>query len=123
MAEPSSFLHALKRILKRQQLNGQVDSSNVTLEQAIKFFRLTPEKYFVQPRTRTAYCWDADSPEFGGIITLDSADVLVRGRILAHMQNIQIVDGIATVGHLAVADQKLEGRGVGKPSPIAWRVC
>ncbi|WP_297831497.1 hypothetical protein [Pseudomonas sp.] len=86
----------------------------MTIEQAIEIFRVAPEKYFVHPRMHTPYCWDAGSPGFGGINSLESADVLVEGHILAHLRNVQIRDGIATVGHFAVADQKLEGLGVGQ---------
>jgi hypothetical protein len=110
----ASIWNGIKRILFWQTLHEQADSSAVSIEQAIKMFRAAPEKYFVHPRMHTSYCWDASSPGLGGIQTLDNADVLVAGRVLAHIQNVQISDGTAIVGHFAVADKKLEGHGIGR---------
>jgi hypothetical protein len=109
----ASTWNRLKRILVLQTQREQADTSNVTIELAIKMFRAAPEKYFVLPRVHTTYCWDA-SPGLGGIQALDNVDVLVEGYVLGHIQNIQIVDGIATIGHFAVADQNLERCGIGR---------
>jgi len=113
MTRPLNYWHGLKRILLRMQPSGLADSSNVAIEQAIEIFRVAPEKYIVHPQTHTP-CWDAGGPGFGGINSLESADVLVGVHVLAHIRNVQISDGIATVGHFAVADKKLEGFGVGR---------